>query len=245
MEPCLLIRGLSRQQSHWGTFPDCLNVETQRPILFEDLPGFGSRNHLNSPSTVEGISHRIAPALVTHSQKINLIGISMGGMVALDLAHSYPEKVNSLVLINTSFKPYAKFYQRLRPGAYSGFMKAWFNPLRRKSEERILQLSSNFKSEDDEVLKAWTDSRITQPPSRKSVINQMRAASQYYFYGPKPINKILMIASEKDRIVDPICSRNIAQAWGLDILTHASAGHDLALDDPQWLAKNIAQWLGR
>lgn len=38
------------------------------------------------------------------SGKVNLCGLSLGGMLALDLAVNFPEKVHSLALIGTQFK---------------------------------------------------------------------------------------------------------------------------------------------
>jgi hypothetical protein len=34
----------------------------------------------------------------------------------------------------------------------------------------------------------------------------------------------------------------MAEAWRLEMITHPTAGHDLALDDPDWLAREIGNW---
>ena len=242
----MLIRGLSRQQLHWGDFPEHLKMMSGSEVVFEDLPGFGLRHQEASPSRIEDIAEEVAPAIFSDKHlvagKINLVGISMGGMVALALAKKYPQKVASLTLINSSFKPYAKFYQRLQPKAYAGFLRAWFNPVMRYSEREILRLSSNFLAADERLLDQWLDYRRQQPPSRRAAIKQILAASKFQFEADKPVERMLFIASKKDRIVSYKCSEKAALAWGAEYRCHLYAGHDLPLDAPQWLADQIVQW---
>lgn len=242
----MLIRGLSRQKLHWGDFPEHLKVLSGSDILFEDLPGFGELNHESSPGTIEEIAEQLAPKVFSEENlidgKINLLGISMGGMVALALAQAYPEKVASLTLINSSFRPYARFYQRLQPKAYGGFLKAWFNPVMRYSEREILRLSSNLRDSDERVLDEWLAHRRNQPPSRRAAIKQVLAASRFQCKAQKPVEHILFIAAKQDRIVSHQCSENAARAWGAEYRCHHYAGHDLALDAPQWLAEQVIEW---
>jgi homoserine acetyltransferase len=54
---------------------------------------------------------------------------------------------------------------------------------------------------------------------------------------------ILLLSSAADRMVDPECSRRIAEAFATAHEVHARAGHDLTLDDPSWCAERIATWL--
>lgn len=242
----MLIRGLSRQKLHWGEFPEHLKTLSGAEVLFEDLPGFGERHHESSPGTIEEIAESLAPRIFDSAKlvdgKINLVGISMGGMVALALAQMHPEKVASLILINSSFRPYARFYQRLQPKAYAGFLKAWFNPVMRYSEREILRLSSNMRDSDECLLDEWLDFRRKQPPSRRAAIKQILAASRFQCESQKPVEHMLFIAAKQDRIVSYHCSENAAQAWGADYRCHHYAGHDLALDAPQWLAEQILEW---
>jgi predicted alpha/beta hydrolase family esterase len=53
----------------------------------------------------------------------------------------------------------------------------------------------------------------------------------------------LVLTSAADRMVDPSCSRALARQWGCALREHASAGHDLPLDDGAWVSEQVAQWL--
>jgi hypothetical protein len=46
-----------------------------------------------------------------------------------------------------------------------------------------------------------------------------------------------------DRMVDPACTQAIAREWNVTPKTHPWAGHDLPLDDPEWVALAVAEWL--
>lgn len=243
----LLLRGLSRQQAHWGCFPKQLarallaeGFETE--FVFEDLPGFGARFQEPSPANIEDIADLLAPTLEKINGQIQLLGISMGGMLALELAGRYPEKCQSLVMINSSVKPVARFYQRLQPRAYPAFLKAWFHPLKQASERQILAISTAKYQQDEALLDTWLSYRKSHPPSRLAAIKQILAAARYQAPPQKPIERVLLIASRKDRIASYRCTEKLAEFWGLTPLINASAGHDLPLDEPEWLVEHLVSW---
>ena len=50
----------------------------------------------------------------------------------------------------------------------------------------------------------------------------------------------LILSGAKDTLCDPECSQIIANLYNSKSAVHPNAGHDLTLDDPQWLASTIA-----
>lgn len=243
----LMLRGLSRQQGHWGTFPKqlaqrFLSQGIQAEFVFEDLPGFGERFRESSPVTIEAIADQLAGCISEVSGKLQLLGLSMGGMLALELANRYPEKCQSLVMINSSVKPTARFYQRLQPSAYSAFLKAFLLPSRKLSEARILAISSERYHQDEALLDTWLYFRRKYPPSRVAALKQILAAARYRAPTEPPIENVLLIASRKDRIAHYRCTEQLAEYWRLRPLIHPQAGHDLPLDDPEWLVGQLVTW---
>ncbi|MFT6028918.1 MAG: pimeloyl-ACP methyl ester carboxylesterase [Oleiphilaceae bacterium] len=248
----LLIRGLSRQQEHWGEFPTILRRAFKEKniavnLAFEDLPGFGIRYQQKSPSSIEKIAALLVPTLdrlhKESKQKIHLLGISMGGMVALELARRCPEFCESLVMINSSVKPVAHMFQRLQPQAYSIFIKAFLHPSMRESERQILQISTEKYAQDARLLNYWLYLRENYPPSRKAALQQIVAASRYLAPIKKPLASVCLIASKRDRIASHHCTQNLAEYWGIDYHLHPEAGHDIALDEPEWLADNLVNFV--
>ena len=208
----------------------------------EDLPGFGVRDQQASPRSIGKIAEHVADAVFQHGPQVKLLGLSMGGMVALELARRWPMQCHSLVLVNSSFKPYAPLIHRLRPRAYARVVKALLHPSEQASEAQILSLSSRAHANNADILQAWTQLRKQQPPSRLAVLNQFIAAGRFTYRGARPIDRVLLLASEQDQLVNVQCSQGIAQAWHADLKLHPEAGHDLALDAPHWLASTIAHW---
>lgn len=72
-------------------------------------------------------------------------------------------------------------------------------------------------------------------------VRQLHAAVRYRIQSP-PRVPILLLASRHDRLVDVRCSHSIARAWRCDLHEHPSAGHDLPLDDPDWVVEHVATW---
>ena len=60
----------------------------------------------------------------------------------------------------------------------------------------------------------------------------------------RPAMPVLVMAGALDRLVDHRCSQRLARAWQADCLIHRDAGHDLPLDEGQWVAQSVARWLG-
>ena len=49
--------------------------------------------------------------------------------------------------------------------------------------------------------------------------------------------------SRQGQLVASQCSQSIAGVWGCPLRWHPTAGHDLPLDDPQWVIDQIQQWV--
>jgi pimeloyl-ACP methyl ester carboxylesterase len=76
-----------------------------------------------------------------------------------------------------------------------------------------------------------------------NVVRQLVAAVRYRADPDLPV-PLLVLASQNDRMVDPSASRAIAyRVPGATLKEHPSAGHDLPLDDPQWVLEQIAAWM--
>ncbi len=114
----------------------------------------------------------------------------------------------------------------------------------RKKEADILALTSNQHSHDSQLLEFWRQWQQQYSVSTASVINQFCAAAKFYVT-TKPQQPILIVTSKADRLVDYRCSLKLCQKWQTDYVQHDTAGHDLPLDEPEWLSDAIGQWVGK
>jgi pimeloyl-ACP methyl ester carboxylesterase len=93
---------------------------------------------------------------------------------------------------------------------------------------------------------AWTELARAHPVRRSNAARQFLAAARYH---PGPLSKpvpVLVLASARDGLVDPACSRAIVTALpGSTLEEHPTAGHDLPLDDPRWVVERIGGWASK
>ena len=241
----VLIRGLLREARHWGVFTSLLQQHfPDISIITPDIPGNGRLHRLASPATISGMTDALRTQVGTNRHHV-LITISMGGMIALDWMSRFPHDVKSAVLINTSVRPVSPFYRRLRWVNYPRIIKMLIRAMMDgsiKIEADILALTSNRHHNDGQLLQTWWDWQKQYPVSAANAWSQLRAAVKFSIAG-KPQQPVFIVTSRADRLVDYRCSQKLAQTWQTEYIEHESAGHDLPLDEPEWLIDNIQQWL--
>src|SRR5262245_47365139 len=98
----LLLRGLGRERRHWGRFPTGLESALHTRVLTLDLPGFGTECGQRSPVSVPAITDDVRRRFSMERAEARwcIIGISLGGMVALDWCSRYPRDFERCVIIN-------------------------------------------------------------------------------------------------------------------------------------------------
>lgn len=72
-------------------------------VISVDLPGFAKSANEPEQDTLEGYANSVLE-VTDHLgiEKFSLLGFSMGGMIAQELAHRNPEKVETLILYGSS-----------------------------------------------------------------------------------------------------------------------------------------------
>lgn len=99
----VFIHGLSDNLLYWEFLANTLKHDYQ--ILRVDLRGHGESELGNEDITIDTYANDLNNLLEELDiSKINLIGFSLGGAVALDFANIYPHKVDSLVLMSSFYK---------------------------------------------------------------------------------------------------------------------------------------------
>lgn len=241
----VLLRGLGRGVGHWGDFPLRLNAAwPQTRVVTIDLPGNGALHRLASPGRIAAMTEHARGQVqaLGIGGPYHLLALSLGGMVAADWATRHPHELAGSVLINTSLRPFSPWYRRLRPAAWPALAQIACSrdPLRR--ERTVLRLTSRHCSATDPVADAWTRLHISQPVSAANLLHQLLAAARYRAANQAPAVRLLVLASTRDGLVDVACSRALAKQWSAPLIEHPAAGHDLPLDDADWLLRQLATW---
>ncbi|MNM13662.1 haloalkane dehalogenase [compost metagenome] len=244
----VLLRGLMREQRHWGTFPATLaGALPGARIITPDLPGNGTRHQQDSATRVADMVECCRQELLARGipAPYHLLALSLGGMVAVEWAHRYPREVARCVLLNTSMRPFNPFYQRLRWQNYPALLRQLCFGDARSQEALILRLTSGrHDAGNAALLDSWLAFQREFPVSRRNALRQLLSAARYRAPASRPAMPVLVMAGAQDRLVDHRCSQRLARAWQADCLIHGEAGHDLPLDEGTWVAQSVARWLG-
>lgn len=233
----ILIRGLFRGSYHWGAFPDYLqNRFPNKTITLIDAPGNGLLFSKDSPMSIEGMVQSIRQQRNVRT-KVDIVAISMGGMIGLKWAEMYPEEVDTLVCINTSSRGFSPFYQRLLPRNYLTILTALSVGIL-KREAIVYGLVSN-KNLDINVVEEWATYGVAYPLKKCNFFRQLVAALK--FEVTCPACRLFFISSECDRFVDAEATKIMALEWGKPLIINQLDGHDIPLDNPDWLSKTLSK----
>ncbi|PHV37166.1 alpha/beta fold hydrolase [Janthinobacterium sp. BJB304] len=244
----ILLRGLMREQRHWGSFPATLaRALPGARIVTSDLPGNGTRHDEDSATRVAAMVENCRHHLLARGipAPYHLLALSLGGMVAVEWASRYPQEIARCVLVNTSMRPYSPFYRRLRWQNYGALLRQLLAGDARSQEALILRLTSRRHAHGNPALLAdWLSYQQEYPVNRCNALRQLLSAARYRAPASRPAMPVLVMAGAQDQLVDHRCSQRLARVWQADCLIHGDAGHDLPLDEGEWLAQSVARWLG-
>lgn len=242
----VLLRGLTREHRHWEDFPEKLQqCFPASHIITPDLPGNGDHADLTSPASIQDMMHFLRKDITSsiESGPVHIVGLSMGALVAIEWMRSYPQECAAGVLINTSLKGMSPFYHRLRPANYYRVLFSLFTKNKYRSEKMILAMTANLYPDAEQLLQRWVSYAEQNTVTPANALRQLVAASRYRAPGLQPDTPMLLLSSKNDKLVNSQSSVSLAQNWSLPIETHPLAGHDLSLDDGDWVCHKIKHWL--
>jgi len=244
----LLLRGLTREIRHWGAFP--LAFAGRLPgvaVHCLDLPGVGTECRRNSPSTVAAVAKDVRYRWLALAERVPprewaVLGISLGGMVALAWCSRHPGDFQRAVLVNTSAGGTSPPLHRFRPRSLGTFVRILSTRSQTDREELILAMTSAASGDGGSPVPDWVAIGADAPVAIRTLVCQLVAAAR--FHAPSRLGvSTLFLASRGDLLVRPSCSERLAYRYSAPVFIHPSAGHDLPLDDPDWVGERVATWL--
>ncbi|WP_291069078.1 MULTISPECIES: alpha/beta fold hydrolase [unclassified Empedobacter] len=114
-KPIVFLHGFLENHKIWNRLQNDLFHHNQ--IITIDLPGHGNSENFQEVNTMEEMAEKVIEVLdELNLEKVAFVGHSMGGYVTCALADLFPERVENIVLINSSTLPddEAKKNQRLK-----------------------------------------------------------------------------------------------------------------------------------
>jgi poly(3-hydroxyalkanoate) depolymerase len=238
--PLLLINGFGASLSIWDPLRPALNATT---IAF-DAPGVGRSTMPRLPLTVPQLASsavRLLDAL-GHDQ-VDVLGVSLGGVVAEQLAVQARDRVRRLVLASTTWGV----------GMVPGKIRAWttlLSPRRYFVPGYYERTAKNFvggrTGREPEIAHAYGESRRAEPPALKAHLWQMTTGATW---STLPfLHRInaptLVLTGSEDPLLRPLNSRILHRLIsGAELQIIPGGGHLLIFDSVDEVAPIINNFL--
>jgi pimeloyl-ACP methyl ester carboxylesterase len=242
-EPVLLIPGLGQGAWVWREVAELL--ERERPVVLFEARGTGT---VHAEPARETVAEMAEDAIGLLDSPAHVVGLSMGGYVALTLALAQPALVRSLVLVGTG-------------GGGPGRVRRPFHVARAFDEA--------FGAEPEEFARrtmpftfapGWTEAnperfeelvalRVAQPTSYDTILAHAEACYAFYREGceaERVTVPALVLHGDEDLIVPVENGRMLAARLpDVEYVELAGYGHNLPLEIPDALAGLLSRFLSR
>lgn len=243
--PLLMVMGWRANLDWW---PKALleRLEKRHRLILFDNRGAGRTGDPGGLFSIAQMADDAAALLEALAVgRAHVMGVSMGGMIAQELAARHPDKVERLVLAST----HAGGPRGLRPNR--AMLRAWGKVARTRwgLERRLsyLLFSKDVHTADPELWRSFSGvvngARISEWASLKQFLAISRHAAHKRLHAIRA--PTLVIAGEGDLMVDPAHSRLLARRIGgarLELLP--DAGHALLHEHASKIDRLLAEFLG-
>jgi pimeloyl-ACP methyl ester carboxylesterase len=238
----LLLRGLGRSARHWGELPAALRDAASAEVVCLDLPGAGTEVSRRSPRSVAAITDDVRRRFLplAGQRRWILVGISLGGMVAMDWCARYAGDFAAVALLNTSAGDVARPWERMRLGVLPNVIRSLLDPDATAREARILGMTTGRvdAARRQSIAAKWA---AYPAMTRGSALSQIVAGARFRAPAALPV-PALVVAGGGDALCASTASIALATRFAAPLRVHPDAGHDLATDVPVWTAGVIASW---
>jgi len=240
----ILLRGLVRESGHWGGFIKKLKARDPHALVLPlDWPGLGVFHEQDMPldplECVDFLEQQLGLALGDKAVRLSIIGLSLGGALALYWCQKQPHLFERVVVINGSLANLSAPWLRLRGLALARIIALLFEPSLKTREQKILLLTSALCRENPKhIVDAWANLAAHHRVRFPTFLRQMILASRIRVTTPITPTP-LFLASRKDAVVNWRSSRAMSRFFSAPLVLHEHAGHDLPLDDPDWCLDHI------
>ncbi len=238
--PVLLIMGLSFTHQMWFRVLPTL-ASRFRVILFDNR-GVGLSGVPNGPYTMRQMARDAAAVLdAAGASSAHVIGASMGGMIAQELALSFPARVRSLLLACTSHGGLLARWPRFVPPRGV----KWGDAERRARELAVVPWLYSPSTPIDRIREDL-EVQCCSPLTYKGFINQFAGILLWSSYLRLPAIRVptLVVHGDSDRLVPPGNGRVVAaRIPGAHFHLIHDAGHILTTDQPDACRRLLIEFL--
>ncbi len=237
--PLLLVQGLGYSRWGWGPIVEPLAADFR--VLSYDNRGVGESDVPPGPYTVaELAADAIAVLDDAGIERPHVVGASLGGMIAQELAISYPERVDRLVLACTT------------PGGTDAYpmpevtIRLFTEAASLSPQEALRRFVVNALAEDGPLADELYERRLADPPDQSGW--RAQAAAGMAFDRLDRLGEIkaptLVLHGTADKVVDHRNARLLAERIpDSRVQLIPGTGHMLFWEQPDWFVQAVSEFL--
>jgi len=240
-EPLLLVHGLG--YARWGWEPVVEGLAGGHEIVLFDNRGIGESDASGGPYSVRMMAQDAVAVLdAAGLERAHVLGTSLGGMVAIQLALDWPDRVDRLVLACTT-----------PGGAAAAPMPERTVRLMQEApalppDVALLRFVENAFAPDPDpaVVERIMKHRLAtaQPPAAWAAQAAAGAAFDLWDRVPEIRARTLVLTGDEDAVVDPRNSELLAQQIpGARLDAFPGTGHLFFWEQPQRFVEVVTEFL--
>jgi 3-oxoadipate enol-lactonase len=238
--PLILIRGLGSNADHWycqvPAFSSHYSV-----VVFDnrsDIP--------DAPFTISKMAEDTVLLMdVLGIAKADILGISMGGMIAQAIALKYGQRVNGLILACThcggvhAVQPAPDIIKDLSESLFAGTQEAAQKAIRCLFSDRTIQQTPDVVQRYGEVSKRF-------PPAAQVLIHQLKAIQGHDTWRDlvNIQNPTLVLVGKEDVLIPPENSKILAERIpNARLRVIERGGHQFLIEQPDAFNNAVLEFL--
>jgi len=238
---CILLHGFLENITIWDVIRT--QLKSGHKVICIDLPGHGQSDVLDGTFSIADMADAVLQVVEREKLgKVDLVGHSMGGYVALAFAKANPEIVNGLLLLNST--PVADDKQRMANRKHGIAMAE-------KNYEAIVKMSianlfaSNNRKKLEKEIENLRDEALKTPlegyvASQEAMMNRPDLSN---FWKEATFQKAMLLG-ENDTLIEAFETKK-AFTDRVPEITILSGGHVLFLENPQKTYEKIQDFLNK
>jgi pimeloyl-ACP methyl ester carboxylesterase len=234
----VLLMGIGVSGRFWLSVPKTLASDPTQPrrVIAIDNRGTGQSDKPFTPWTMAHMADDVATVLdVVGVQKADVVGISMGGMIAQHVALRHPDRVSGLVLMCTF--PGLPLGRLPSPRSVYTLVRGFAGGMKGSEFQRLVYPDSQMGRVKELIKQGlWREVVRNEAFDLRTVLYQLLAVTTHYT-GHRLHNitcPTVVVTGSEDRLIPPENSRRIARRIKGAVLTEIpDVGHDMITLAPE------------
>ena len=233
----LLIQGLGcESRIIWSAFVnEFLKLDITRDLIGFDVRGIG--NSEGKPISFEQMVQDTVQIVKKEKPPIQLVGHSLGGLIALKVAEKVPEVVDSVVLVCSnpqySLKNKSGFVWRADQIVNNQMVSCIFDKVIPRS------FSEKFINEHPEIICDFKNMLSRQSPTNYSILSRIASTADALDAFDKINIPVMMVVGNEDPNIKFEKTREFALRRAAMVRVISGSGHNIPLENPIMLSKVI------